>query len=142
VILTLILVAWIGGNLVATQMGLRLRDAPLFAWLQGVVTIGALYMTVLILATQRHANEFSGHREQLILQLALLNEQKSAKTIRLLGELRRDNPMVENRDGREAAAMSTPADSDAMLDVIKGVQDSPSHGKHQATDRPSDQIPT
>jgi uncharacterized membrane protein len=122
-VLMVFFIAWTAGNLIAEQMGFRPWDAPPFFWLQGATGVAALYMTVLILATQRHAAEFSGHREQLTLQLALLSEQKSAKIIQLLGELRRDNPMMRDRDDREATAMSTPADSGAVLDAIKEAQD-------------------
>src|SRR5437762_11775407 len=74
-ILTVFFIVWTAGNFIAEQIGLRPWDAPPFFWLQGATGAAALYMTVLILATQRHAAEFAGHREQLTLQLALLNEQ-------------------------------------------------------------------
>ncbi len=37
------------------------------------------FVTILILATQRRADALAGHREQLILQLAFVSEQKTAK---------------------------------------------------------------
>ena len=50
----------------------------------------ALYVTVLILTTQRRDDQLASYREQLTLELAILGEQKSAKIISLLEELRRD----------------------------------------------------
>jgi uncharacterized membrane protein len=58
-------------------------------------------------------------REQLTLDLAILGEQKSAKIIELLEELRRDDPTIRNRVDHDAAAMSAPADPQAVLDAIK-----------------------
>ena len=76
-------------------------------------------MTVLILTTQRREDELTSHREQLTLELAILREQKSAKIISLLEELRRDDPHLHNRHDAEAEALSTPADPNAVLEAIK-----------------------
>ena len=53
------------------------------------------------------------------MELAILGEQKSAKIIELLEEMRRDDPSLRNRVDHEAAAMSMPADPQAVLDAIK-----------------------
>jgi uncharacterized membrane protein len=74
------------------------------------VTLAALYMTVLILATQRRENELASHHEHLTLDLAILSEQKTAKIISLLEELRQDHPDIHDRIDDEAAAMSEPVD--------------------------------
>jgi uncharacterized membrane protein len=63
-----------------------------------------------LINTQRRENEFACHHEQLTLELAILSEQKSAKIIALLEELRQDHPEIRNRVDNEAAAMSAPAD--------------------------------
>jgi uncharacterized membrane protein len=73
----------------------------------------------LILGTQRRADQLASHREQLTLELAILSEQKSAKIIALLEELRRDHPEVRDRIDPEAHAMSTPADPEAVLEAIQ-----------------------
>jgi hypothetical protein len=44
-----------------------------------------------------HAYPSTCNREHLILELALLGEQKTAKVIELLEEFRRDNPLIRNR---------------------------------------------
>jgi uncharacterized membrane protein len=74
-------------------------------------------MTVLILATQRRENELASHHERLTLELAILSEQKAAKIISLLEELRQDHP--RDRVDDEAAAMSEPADPQSVLETFK-----------------------
>lgn len=44
---------------------------------------------------------------------------RSAKIIRMLEEMRRDDPSLRNRIDHEAAAMSAPADPQAVLDAIE-----------------------
>jgi uncharacterized membrane protein len=87
--------------------------------MQGAIGLSALYMTTLILITQRREDELAGHREQLTLELGILSEQKSAKIIALLEELRRDAPELRNRVDPQATAMSTPADPQEVLNAIK-----------------------
>jgi len=118
-LLTVAVLVWVLGNLGAAWAGWESVDPPPFAWLGGVVGLTALYMTALILTTQRREDQLAGHREQLTLELAILGEQKSAKIIELLEEMRRDDPNLRNRVDHEAAAMSMPADPQAVLDAIK-----------------------
>ncbi len=118
-LLTAIVLVWVAANFGAAWIGWEPLDPPPFAWLGGVVSLTALYMTALILTTQRREDQLAGHREQLTLELAILGEQKSAKIIELLEEMRRDDPSLRNRVDHEAAAMSTPADPQAVLDAIK-----------------------
>jgi uncharacterized membrane protein len=120
--LTVAIFLWICGNLAADLLGYRPFDLPPFFWLQGVVATGALYVAALILTTQRRADKLASHRDQLILELAILNDQKTSKIIELLEEVRRDNPMIANRVDDEARAMSTPADPHSVLDAIKDGQ--------------------
>jgi uncharacterized membrane protein len=61
----------------------------------------------------------TSHHEQLTLELAILSEQKAAKIISLLEELRQDHPEIHNRVDHEAAAMSAPADPKSVLESIK-----------------------
>jgi uncharacterized membrane protein len=97
-------------------------DEPPFFWLQGAVTMTALYMTVFILTTQRREDKLAGLRDQLTLELSILCEQKSAKIISLLEELRRDDPHISDRDDEDADALSTPADPNVVLDALKDTQ--------------------
>lgn len=54
----------------------------------------------------------------------MLAEQKSSKVISLLEELRRDLPMVRNRNDPEAADLAQPADPEAVLEALKESQES------------------
>ena len=84
-----------------------------------IAQLAALYITVLILITQRHENELTNHRQQLTLELAMLSEQKNAKIVELIEEMRRDNPMIEDRIDPHADALSVPADPQQVLEAIK-----------------------
>ena len=87
--------------------------------MQGAISLTALYMAVLILATQRRENELASHHEHLTLELAILSEQKAAKIISLLEELRQDHPDIQDRVDDEAAVMSEPANPQSVLEAIK-----------------------
>ena len=64
----------------------------------------------MIVTTQRRAGKLSERREQMTLELTLLTEQKTAKIIALIEEMRRDSPQLHNRIDQEARDMSAPAD--------------------------------
>jgi uncharacterized membrane protein len=117
-LLAVILVLWMAANLILPRLGLAAFDPPPFNALQGVIQFLAVFLTVFILATQRRENELSELRQQLTLELALLNEQKSAKLIALLEELRVDLPSVPNRKDLEAEAFASPADPEAVLEAL------------------------
>ncbi len=119
VVLSLVLMAWIGVSLVSGLRGGRAFDPPPFTWLQFCISLVVLYMTVFILSAQQRDDLKSGHRERLALELAILNDQKSAKIISLLEDLRRDSPAVPNRVDEQAEAMSTPANPSAVLEAIQ-----------------------
>lgn len=121
--LTVLLVGWIALNLGLAAFGRTAIDEPPFVWLEGAVALTALYMTVFILTTQRRADKLAGLRDQLTLELSILSEQKSAKIIELLEELRRDHPSISDRPDENAAALSTPADPNAVLDALKDTQE-------------------
>lgn len=117
--LTVAVIAWAVINLALLALGREPLDRPPFAWLQGVVSLAALYATILILSTQRRDDELGSHRAQMTLELAILSEQKTAKIIQLLEELRRDHPSIHDRLDGQASAMSTPADPKTVHEALK-----------------------
>lgn len=121
-ILTTVVVAWVLLNLNTVRTGGEAWDAPPFPWLQGAISLIALCTTILVLITQRKDDELATHREQLTLELAILSEQKTAKIIELLEEMRRDSPFLRTRVDLEAEALSVPADPQSVLDAIKDSQ--------------------
>lgn len=112
-------VFWIGGNLLMSRLVGRSFDQPSFPWLQGAGALAALLITTLVLISQRRKDELSELREQLTLELAVMTEQKVAKMIALLEEMRRDDPSLANRVDTQADAMSTPADPKAVLESFR-----------------------
>ena len=60
----------------------------------------------------------------LILELAILSEQKIAKVIQLLEESRRDNPVLRNRLDPEAETMGRAANTQSVLNAITEKPDS------------------
>jgi uncharacterized membrane protein len=72
--LTALVVGWIALNLGLMASGRAPLDKPPFFWLQGAVTLTALYMTVFILTTQRREDKLAGLRDQLTLELSILSE--------------------------------------------------------------------
>jgi uncharacterized membrane protein len=119
VVVTVAVLAWIAGNLLAVRLGGMRLDGPAFPWLQGAGELAAIYITTLVLMSQRRKDELSELREQLTLELAIMTEQKGAKIIALIEEMRRDNPLIANRVDLQADAMSTPADPTAVIEAIK-----------------------
>jgi uncharacterized membrane protein len=107
---------WIGANVVLRNVA---WDRPPFAYLELMLSALAFFVTILILATQRRADTLAGHREQLILQLAFVSEQKTAKIIGLLEELRRDSPQLRDRIDRVADQMTEAVDPHAVSDALR-----------------------
>jgi uncharacterized membrane protein len=119
IILAIAVVGWVLANLAAMATGREPWDPPPFPWLAGAASLLALFTTILILATQRHDDELARHREMLTLEIAILSEQKAAKIIQLLGQMRRDSPHLASRSDHEAQAMSDSADPRFILDALK-----------------------
>ena len=96
----------------------QLDPAPFF-YMQSVLPVAAVLMTLLILATQRRADRLASHREKLILQLALVSEHRSAKLVALFEELRGDLPLVPNRHDAEAQEMTERVDAETLVDALR-----------------------
>lgn len=122
-LLTALVVGWIGLNFGLVAAGRKPLDEPPFVWMQGAVALTALYMTIFILTTQRREDKLAGLRDQLTLELSILGEQKTAKIIGLLEELRRDAPNLSDRVDEDAEALAMPSDPDAVLHALKDTQE-------------------
>ena len=117
----ILVVIWIGGNLALHSIA---WDPPPFSYLGLIFSTLAFLVTVLILATQRRADSLADHREQLILQLAFVSEQKTAKIIGLLEELRRDSPQVRDRVDHVAEQMTEIVDPKAVSNALRDAAES------------------
>ena len=116
-VLSVILVLWIGGNTALQLAGHPSFDPAPFSGLQVFTGVASLFVTVLILITQTRENELTNASDRLTLELAILNERKSAKIIALLEEGRRDNPLLPNRPDPEAEQLAVPSDPQAVLEA-------------------------
>jgi len=84
----LFVVAWIALNGILVASGRPAFDRPPFVWLVALMQLAALLMTVIILTTENRMSEIEEQRSRLHLQISILAEQKTAKIIELLEELR------------------------------------------------------
>ena len=132
VVLTTIVVGWMSLNEFATALGYRPLDPPPFPWLSGAASLASLYLVVLILTTQSRDDRLTQRREQLNLELVILSEQKTAKVVALLEELRRDSPAVRDRVDKQADVMARPADPQSVIDAIKETRSEGAHASRAA----------
>lgn len=109
---------WILANDLANRLGYNTFDPPPFYWLQGMVGLGALLMTTMVLITQNRQNMVTEQRRRLDLQVNLVVEQKVTKLVELIEELRHDLPNVQNRHDPEAEAMKEPVDPHQVLKTL------------------------
>jgi uncharacterized membrane protein len=114
---------WLLVNVAAEALGLPAPDPPPFSWLQGIVSLGALLTTTVVLITQNREAKLEEQRLELELQVNLLTEQKTTKLIHLLEELRRDLPMVKDRHDPEAAAMQKRTHPEELLAALEERRD-------------------
>lgn len=106
---------WMLANVFARPFGLVAFDPAPFLWLQGIVGLGALLTTTVVLIKQNRLAKIEEQRAHLDLQLNLLTEQKTTKLIDLIEELRHDLPNVKNRHDPEAAALQQATDPQLVL---------------------------
>lgn len=109
---------WVLVSLCAHASGVFFFDAPPFPWLQDLVSVSALLMTVVVLTTQNRQAQLAEQRRHLDLQINLLTERKVSKVIAMLAELRYDLPSVQNRPDPEAEAMQEPVDPHTALKAL------------------------
>ncbi len=114
-----LIVIWVLLNVFSERPSSARFDPTPFPLLSWLVSTGGLLLTIVVLITQNRQARLAERRAQLDLQVNLLAEQKVAKVIALLEELRRDMPNVQNRHDAEAEAMSEAADAHAVLDALE-----------------------
>ncbi len=117
--ITLIITLWMLLNIWPQRLGGRIVVRPPFAWLELSLSIGAFLMTTGVLIRQDRQEKLAEQRAQLSLQLHLLSEQKIAKLITLVEELRSDLPNVRDRHDPEAEAMKQAVDPHAVLEALE-----------------------
>jgi len=118
-IIIIMIALWVAPNVLPRRFGVRQFDPPPFGWLQFSLSLGSLLMTTGVLITQNREEKLAEQRTQLSLQLNLLSEQKIAKIISLLEELRTDLPNVRDRHDPEAKVMKEAADPQAVMEALE-----------------------
>lgn len=121
---------WIFANIFARHLGLAVVDPAPFFWLQGIVSLGALLTSTVVLIKQNRLAKLEEQRAHLDLQVNLLTEQKVTKLINLMEELRRDLPMVKDRHDPEAAAFQQPTDPHVVLAALDEQRETAERSKH------------
>lgn len=117
VILSLVAL-WIAASLALPASGYLQFDPAPFHLLQGIVALAALLITTVVLIKQNRVARMSEQRSHLDLKVALLIEQKTAKLIDLIEELRRDLPNVKNRHDSGAAVLQQAMSPEAVLAAL------------------------
>jgi uncharacterized membrane protein len=110
---------WMVFNLLPQNWNNLVFDPPPFDWLEKLISLGSLLMTAGVMVRQSRQEQLAEGRAQLSLQINLLTEQKVAKLIALIEELRKDLPDVENRNDPEAETMQQSADPHAVMDALE-----------------------
>jgi len=117
-LILLFVALWLLANIFPLQFGLAIFDPVPFHILQGIVGLGALLTSTVVLIKQNRMAKLNGQRGHLELQVNLLTEQKATKIINLMEELRRDLPMVKDRDDAEAAILQKPTNPREVLAAL------------------------
>jgi uncharacterized membrane protein len=115
----IVVAAWVAFNAFAPRLGMTPFDPLPCTDLQGLVGLAALLMTTMVLTTQNRQSKHAEQRAHLDLQVNLLAEQKVAKLIALVEELRRDMPTVPDRVDRVAEVMTEPLDPEAVMNALE-----------------------
>lgn len=101
-LILLFVVFWIAGNLLMPHLSMLPFDPAPFHFLQGIIGLSALLTASIVLSNQNRLARLEEQRAHLDLKVNLLTEQKTAKMIDLLEELRLDLPNVRNRTDAQA----------------------------------------
>jgi uncharacterized membrane protein len=113
--------SWIIVNLLVRRWGHPAWDPPPFPLLDGILSLAAIVSTTIILIAQNRQTRIETRHAHIALQVNLMTEQKVAKVINLLEELRRDMPMVKDRYDPQAALLSQKTDALQVLTAIEDV---------------------
>lgn len=110
---------WVAVNSLGAKVGWQHVDEPPFFWLQGIVGANALLVTVAVLIRQKRTEQMAEHRAHLDLQINLITEQKVAKVLQIVDELRSHLIATHEPPDEKLSEMSQPTDARALLHAIK-----------------------
>ena len=113
-----VIILWIAINIGLMALGHRPLDRPPFGWLQTGATLLALIMTSVVVITQNRQGKVAERNAHVDLQVNLLVDQKAAKIIQLLEEMRADSPALRNRRDTEAEELQVNFDPGHVANMI------------------------
>ena len=116
---TVLVGMWVFLNLTAEHWGFEPFDPAPFSVLQSITSICALFVAVVVLITQNRQGRVEQRRSQLDLQVNLLVDQRCAKIIEMLVEMRKDMPDVKDRDDPEAEFLKEAVDPHKVAEEIE-----------------------
>jgi uncharacterized membrane protein len=117
-LILLFVASWMLANVMLRQLRMHEFDPAPFFWLQGGLGLGALLTATVVLTKQNRLERLAERRAHLDLKITLLTEQKTAKLIDLIEELRRDLPNVKDRHDPEAVVLQQSMKPDAVLAAL------------------------
>lgn len=94
-------------------------DLPKYNIRDQFLDTAALLIATGVLVRQSRQERLAEQRSHLMLQISLLTEQKTAKIIGLLEELRTDLPNLDNRHDWEAEILQQSTDPQIVLNIIQ-----------------------
>ena len=112
-------VAWVAINLGLIEAGRPAFDAPPFPLLDGIISLVALLLVVLVLTTENRTAQIELQRRRLDMQINLLTERRTAKLIEMVDALRRDDPRIPTHHDPEVDALSERTDPHAVAEAIE-----------------------
>ena len=83
------------------------------------IDIASLLIATGVLVQQNRQDKLAEQRSHLTLQINLLTEQKIAKLIELMEELREDIPNIRDRHDWEAQIMQEATDPQVVLNILQ-----------------------
>ena len=109
------------GHLV--DLGILPATFPQFDLREQWLDLASLFISTGVLVYEKRQEKLSEERSHLMLQLNLVTEQKIAKLISLVEELRVDLPNVKNRHDVEAELMKQATDPQVILEAIQQISE-------------------
>jgi len=94
-------------------------DNTSFSLLQLILSIVSVLIAVFILITENRQGDHADQRAKVTLQIALINEQKTAKIIELLEQQRKDSPHLPDREDKEANLMAEATDLRTAIEKLE-----------------------
>lgn len=110
---------WVSTDMLIHYFSRVYFDEPPFFWLQGIITCNGVLITMSVLIRQNRLAQIEEKRGHLELQVNLLAEQKTAKIIQLLEELRADLPNVKQRHDPDASVLQESPDPESIIDALE-----------------------